>query len=118
MQVPSTVGGTLTPETQAKLVEQVSFVLSGNVSFGSTTANDDGEQNIEGWKAAGTSDAMADTEFPVVHGLNRVPLGFIVLQLDKAAIIYGTPALGTAWSTTTVYLKANAASVAYVIFIV
>jgi len=56
-----------------------------------------------------TSSATANAENAVVHTLGKVPTGFIVYSLDKAATIYnGT----TAHSKTTIYLKSNAASTA------
>ena len=101
----------------SKWIEQLSYAVNGNVSFGSTTSNTDGEMNIEGWKASGTSPVGANTEFAVTHNLGRVPFGFIVLSVSVAATIYQDLG-GTAWSATTAYFKASAASVAYVIFLV
>lgn len=117
MQLQTGLGGMLNLQSLAKWLDNVAQVINGNVSFGSTTSNTDDETNIEGWKATGTSPAMADTEFAVSHNLGRTPFGFIVLSVSKNATLYQDPA-GTAWDATTVYLKASAASVAYVIFIV
>lgn len=50
-----------------------------------------------------------DTEFEVSHNLGRIPNGYLVTSIDVAGIIYiGT----TAWTTTAIYLKCNAANAA------
>jgi len=60
-------------------------------------------------EAVAVSDTgTADTEFSVSHHLGRVPNGFLVTKIDKAATVYDS---GTSWTTTTVYLKCSAANV-------
>ncbi|UCH51648.1 MAG: hypothetical protein JSV54_02515 [Chloroflexota bacterium] len=54
----------------------------------------------------------ADTEFTVAHYLGRVPAGFILINTDKAACVYDS---GTAWTTSAIYLKCNAANAAITI---
>ena len=55
-----------------------------------------------------------NTEFTVTHNLERVPLeGFIVLR-GASGNIYRS---GTAWTTTTVYLKCDVASVSFTILL-
>lgn len=56
----------------------------------------------------------ADTEFSASHYLGRVPSGFIVTKSDAAVAVYDS---GTAWTTTTIYLKADAANVAISILV-
>lgn len=51
----------------------------------------------------------ADTEFTVTHHLGRTPTGFIVTNTDKAAQVYDS---GTAWTSTSVYLKSATANCA------
>lgn len=51
----------------------------------------------------------ADTEFSITHHLGRVPAGFILTKSDKAAVLYDS---GSAWTTTTIYLKCNVANAA------
>ena len=49
----------------------------------------------------------ADTEITVTHGLNRVPLAAFVIDLSANSRVYkGT----TAWTTTSIFLRASAAS--------
>jgi hypothetical protein len=54
-----------------------------------------------------TSNGVANTEETVAHTLGKVPTGFLVCNLDKAASIYSGP---TAWTKTNIYLKSNTAS--------
>lgn len=54
----------------------------------------------------------ADTEFSIAHHLGRVPSGFILTKSDAAACVYDS---GTTWTTTTAYLKCNAANTAITI---
>jgi hypothetical protein len=56
----------------------------------------------------------ADTEFTVAHTLKRVPVGYIVIKINKAAAVYDS---GTAWTATDIYLKANAANCALTILV-
>lgn len=55
-----------------------------------------------------TTHGTANTEFSVAHGLGVVPLGYIVISRDKAAVIYDST---TAWDREKIYLKANTATV-------
>lgn len=60
-------------------------------------------------KATGVA---ADTEFTVTHGLGRVPsqVELLVAEAQGANNVVIYPS-GTAWTKTTVYLKASAATV-------
>jgi heptaprenylglyceryl phosphate synthase len=53
------------------------------------------------------SSGTPDAENTVAHGLKRVPTGYIIVGLDKAAIVYN----GSAPTTTTLPLKVNVATV-------
>jgi len=94
-----------------KYVEAITSVLNGQVSFGNGTDVD----NLQGRWVNTISPAVANTDFTVDHNLGRVPVGFIVISVDKAAVIY----TGTiAWTTTQMTLKASAATVALRIFVI
>jgi len=54
----------------------------------------------------------ANTEFSLTHYLGRTPAGFIVTKSDKACSVYDS---GTTWTTTTLYLKCDAANTALTI---
>lgn len=49
----------------------------------------------------------ADTEFTASHDLKGVPIGFIVINIDKAGVVYDS---GTDWTSTAIYLKCNVAN--------
>jgi len=50
--------------------------------------------------------AAANTEEAVAHTLKRIPAGYLVISINKAAIIYdGT----TAWTSANLYIKTNTA---------
>lgn len=61
-----------------------------------------------------TTNGAANTEDAVTHTLKRVPSGFIVIDQDKAGVMYHS---GTAWTATTIYLKNSVATVAVKILI-
>lgn len=58
----------------------------------------------------------ANTEFAVVHNMGRVPTGYILVKTSIAANVY-TSTGGTAWSTTAIYLKADAANAAITVIV-
>lgn len=59
--------------------------------------------------------ATANTEQAVAHTLKRIPVGYIVLSMDKVATIYdGT----TAWTTTNVYIRSNVNATAVKIILI
>lgn len=49
----------------------------------------------------------ADSENEVAHTIKRVPAGFIVINIDKAGVVYDS---GTAWTATNIYLKCDVAN--------
>lgn len=68
------------------------------------------DDNIDDAEVEFTSNAVADTEDTVAHGLGKVPSGFIVVNKDKAGVLYDG---GTTWTSTNIYLKSNVASTTY-----
>jgi hypothetical protein len=59
--------------------------------------------------------AGANTEVTIAHTLKRIPAGYIILGMDKAANIYDS---GTTWTATNIYIKASVATVAVKLLIV
>lgn len=53
--------------------------------------------------------ALANAELEVDHNLKRIPNGYIVVSVDKAACIYDG---SSAWTATHIYIKSNAATTA------
>jgi hypothetical protein len=90
------------------------FLLSqGRVRFGGGTDGDRGE-NMSGEFQVYTSNATPDTADSISHGMGSIPVGFIVVNLDKGAVLYDS---GVAWTTTTISLKATVASTTSTIFL-
>ena len=67
-------------------------------------------RNIDWVPVAYASNAIANTEDTVTHNLGRIPIGYIVVDRDKAGVIYSSNK--GAWTTTTMRLKGNVASTA------
>lgn len=84
------------------------------IRFGSGTDGDRGE-NMDGeWQVVGDTGA-ANVEFTVTHGVGAVPIGFLVMKIDKGGVIYDS---GTAWTATSLFLKCSAANAAVSLFVV
>ncbi len=89
--------------------------LSQNrIRFGTGSDGADGE-NVSGSFKVFTSNAVADTEETIAHGLGAVPIGFIVINRDKASSLYDS---GTAWTSTNAYVKSDTASTTYTVFFI
>ena len=56
-----------------------------------------------------TSNGTANAEDSAGHSLKRVPQGYLVISVDKAAVIYKG---SNAWTTDKIFLKSNTASTA------
>lgn len=109
------VGVNAGPGDMSQFDFQNAKVLAGNVSFGSSTGNTGLDQNIEATKNFGTTPGTPDTEFVVPHNLGRLPIGYIVISLSAASVIYLST---TAATSANIYLKCNVASVAYGIMVI
>jgi len=86
--------------------------LKGRIRFGGGIDGYRGE-NISGEFQVVTS-ANADTEFSVSHTLGAVPIGYIVIKVDKAGVVYDS---GTTWTSTTIYLKCSEAATTMTLFL-
>lgn len=69
--------------------------------------------NFDGAVLSYTSNAVANTQDSVPHGLRKVPSYFIVLSVDKGGVVYKS----AAFDATNVYLKNSATSVATTIYV-
>ena len=89
------------------------LVNKGMIAFGNVVDGNHGE-NIEGEHQTVADTGVANTEFSVTHTLARIPTGYIVTSNNKAGVVYtGT----TAWTSTTVYFRVDAANCAISVFI-
>lgn len=96
-----------------KTLQRIYKVLRRNVSYGSLTVGDEG-QNLDGYPAKITIVAAIGTQFAVNHGLNRVPVGFHVVRSTGPVHVYDS---GTAWTPTQIFCKADATAVTVTLFI-
>lgn len=78
------------------------FELAGLLNNGLTFADNFKANTLD---VADTG--VINTEFAVAHTLKRVPVGYIVVGINKAAVVYNS---GTAWTVSNIYLKANVAN--------
>ena len=107
---PTCLGDPKDPKNLARHSERLAKVLNGNVSYGGTMSNADTDQNLNIWKASGTTPGTANTEFSVSHSLNRIPITIVGQDTDNGGLLYrGT----TPWTNTTVYLRCTQASSVY-----
>jgi len=72
------------------------------------------DDNLDVKEVAITTNGVADTEDGFAHTLKRVPKGYIVVKRDKAGTIYDG---ASAWTSTTIYLRSNVATVAATILV-
>ena len=91
---------------------QLFEAFKGRVRFGTGTDGDRGE-NLAGEFQVVTS-AGANTEFEIAHGLGAVPIGFLVLGINKGGVVYDS---GTSNTSTTLYLKCTEATATMKLFI-
>lgn len=83
--------------------------LRGNISLGKQGFN---KQNITLGIVPDNIDCnyvtvttpSPNTEFVLVHNLNRIPIGFIVIRVNEAADFWDS---GTPWTTTKIFLECN-----------
>lgn len=83
------------------------------VRFGDGSDGEEGE-NISGTFQVYTSNAVADTEDTIAHGLGVAPIGFLVINIDKGGVVYDG---GTAWDSTNIYLKCSTAATTITLFL-
>lgn len=57
-----------------------------------------------------TNTGGADVEYSIEHGAGTIPLGFIVINQDKAAVTYKSDE--TTWDESYIYLKTSVSNVA------
>jgi hypothetical protein len=89
------------------------FLLAqGRVRFGNG-GNAIGD-NIAGQFLTFTTSATPDAENTLVHKLDAIPVGYIIVKQNKAGSLYtGT----TSWTKSNLYLKCSVASVTYTVFL-
>jgi len=90
-----------------EILRRIGDVMDGRIDLVTGTKAAPEEGNIYGQIKTYTTNGIADTADTVSHTLGRVPIGFLILNRDKAGVVYDS---GTAWTTANLYLKCSAAS--------
>jgi hypothetical protein len=94
-----------------QLYENLAGVINGHISFGDGTNT----ENIDGNWVDVITPATPDTDFTVEHNLLRLPVGYLIMQKDRAVDVYQ----GSIPSTTTeITLRATVASAVIKLFII
>lgn len=107
---PNCLGDPREPLNLTRHAERLALVLNGNVNFGSTMSNKDADQNMNAWKATGTSPGAANTDFTITHSLGRVPLTIVGQDTNNGGLLYRG---SVAWTKTTITLRCTTATAAY-----
>jgi hypothetical protein len=92
-----------------------STAIDGNLSFGNISMGQP-TGNLKTEMLTGTTPATANTAFTLTHTLGKIPNGALLIQSNVAAILYGDMT-DQSWTTTTITLLCNQASVNYVILV-
>lgn len=94
-------------------IQHLMLFSQGRVRFGTPSDGNNGENMSGQWQVVADT-GNADTEFTVAHTIGAVPIGFLVTNIDKGAVIYDS---GTAWTSTNIYLKSTVANTAVTLFL-
>jgi hypothetical protein len=118
VRVPSTLLGNLSKLTDVlRWITRIALAVNGNINFGSTMSNTDADENMNCWKATGTSPAAPNTDFTITHSLSdgngqhRIPITIVGQDTNNGGLLYRSPV--TAWTKTTITLRCTTASAAY-----
>jgi len=95
-------------------LKNIFLAFSNRIRFGDGSDGEDGE-NISGQFQVFTSSATPDAENTISHNLGAAPIGYMVINKDKAAHLYDS---GTAWTSTNIYLKSDVATTEFKIFLI
>lgn len=98
-------------------VDKLYRALQGRISLGTGVDGVSG-QNVEGEWRTYVSNGAPNTEDTLAHTVGSIPLGYIVVNQDKAGSIYQGPTTGTAWTSSNIYVKCSIASVTFLLFLV
>lgn len=89
------------PNIVLPFLENIFKALSNGLNF---------SENFTGNIRSFTTHSTADTLFSVSHTLGLVPSYFLVISIEKAAIIYRDAQVTKPWTSTQIFLKCNVAS--------
>ena len=77
---------------------ELSVLLNGGLKF---------SDNFDAQIITVADTGTANAENTIAHTLKRVPTGFLVLNINKAGVMYDS---GTAWTASAIYLKCSVAN--------
>lgn len=109
--------GTENPEFWMNSQLQQIFFASQNLSLTSRDGaiqQGDKAGNLSAVFVVFTSNGTANTEDSVTHTLGRIPRGYIPVSQNKSAVLYES---GTAFTSSKIYLKSTAVSVAWIVLV-
>lgn len=89
--------------------------LQGRVRFGSNNGSINKGENILGQFITYTTNVSANTEDAIPHSLGSIPIGYIVVRINKGGVIYDS---GTTWTSSNIYLKCSTTSTLVTIFLI
>jgi hypothetical protein len=119
-QLPALVrGANITARMITLLYDKVQELItrvSGLISFGNAV---DGSWSgdVNGQYREVTFPVAANTQYRIEHGLNRIPVFFIV-QAEGIGLVYADDSDRASWNKTEIYLKCNVGSVKVKLLIV
>lgn len=87
--------------------------LNGLLSFGQA-GNGSWAGNVDG-QFLRVTPQEANVRFPVPHGLERVPVGYIITRRNSASVLYDNG--GGDWTDTTLYLYSTDAGIEMTILV-
>src|SRR5229473_586868 len=93
------------------IYQNLILVINGNLGFGDGTSPD----NLSGSWINLVAPAAPNTDFTVNHNLNRLPVGYLTMQKDRACDVYTG---GVASTKTQLTLRATVASAVLRLFVV
>jgi hypothetical protein len=108
---PTCLGNPKDPLNLTRHTERLALVLNGNVSYGATMSNADGDINLSIAKFSGTSPVAPNTDFTLKHSLGRVPITIVGQDTKDGSVLYRSPV--TAWTKTTITMRSTGASSVY-----
>ena len=104
-----------------EVLSDVYKAMRGNISYGrqsepQNASNSTGiaTDNIDGTFAKIASTGTHDVQFSMTHNLNRIPIGFHVINKSKAGDFYSG---ATTWTATKIFLKCSVDNVSATFFI-
>ncbi len=93
------------------IYQSLTLVINGNLGFGDGTSPD----NLSGSWINVVAPAAPNTDFTVNHNLNRLPVGYLTMQKDRATDVYTGSIVSTKTQLT---LRSSVASAVLRIFVV